>query len=150
MSLWGDERFAGAPPGGYGVGGGRPTAADLPRLLELWDEMDEKFGGRQDRPNLFSVPVMVTLVACDGETGTIEGAIYGEYVVDWTAIGTSRKAARQIDALWPTLNECLRESCIRVTRVLVPSRLERQMAKILPQLRNITNAFAQFVFNVRR
>jgi hypothetical protein len=126
------------------------TLEDTPRLLDLWDAMDRKFGGKQDRPNLFeSVPVVLTLVAVEDATGIIEAAFYGETVVDWTMIGTSRRVARTIDSLHETLFEFLYERGIRVTRVLVPLAIEKHMEKLLPRLRNITQLVAQFVCTIR-
>ena len=121
---------------------------DLPRLRELWAEMDEKLGEKQDKPDLFAMPVLLTLVAED-TSGKLIAAIYGEAVVDWAMIGTDRAAARSIDELWPQLTFFLFERTVRVTRVLVPMRLRRHMARLLPQMRDITQLFAQFSCTIR-
>lgn len=122
---------------------------DLPELQALWDEMDAKLGAKQDRPDQFAMPVLLTLVAVDDVTGKIETAIYGECVVDWTMIGTSRRAARTFGELHPWVALFLFSRSIRVARILVPRRMERHMKKMLPGLRNITQSFAQFVCNIR-
>lgn len=122
--------------------------SDLPRIHELWAEMDRKFG-RQDRPDLFAMPVLLTLVAED-ENGVVVSALYGECVVDWTMIGANREAGRMVDKLFPYLEHFLLERTIRVARVLVPKRIERHMQKLLPQMRNISESFAQFVYVLRK
>lgn len=111
--------------------------------------MDRKFGGKQDRPNLFKMPVLLVLVAVDNVTGVIDSAAYAECVADWTMIGTSRRASRTIDKLHPYLAMFLFGTPIRVTRILIPKRLEKHMARMMPQMRNITHSFAQFVCNIR-
>lgn len=120
---------------------------DLPRLNELWDGMEQRLG-KQDRPDLFAMPVTLTLVAED-ETGTVVAGIYGEAVIDWTMIGTDRKTAESINDLFPMLRQYLGERSIRVARVLVPKRLAKGMAEALPQMVEIGHLFASFVCVIR-
>lgn len=92
---------------------------DMPRLRQLWTEMDARVGEKQDRPDLFTMPVVLALVTVN-EQGVIEDAVYGEAVVDFTVNGISRKVARYIDPLFPTLHFFLFDRNIRVARMLVP------------------------------
>lgn len=120
---------------------------DLPRLLELWAGMEKKLG-RQDKPNLFAMPVVITLVAED-EQGTIVGGVYGEAVIDFTGIGTDRRVAASVSELFIELGIHLRERTIRIVRVLVPRCLAAGMAKALPGLQEITQRYAQFFIKIR-
>jgi hypothetical protein len=145
---FGEDRFAWRLNTLEGVTWRLATRDDMPRLQELWDEMDAKLG-KQDRPNLMQMPVLITLVAVDDVTGRIEAATYGECVVDWTMIGTSRRVARTIKDLHPYLVIFLFTRAIRVSRILVPKRLEKHMQRLMPQMRNITHLFAQFACMIR-
>jgi hypothetical protein len=117
---------------------------DAPRVLDLWAEMDRKLG-RQDKPNLFALPVLLTLVAED-EAGDIVTALYGEAVVDLTLIGMDRRAMESTAELTRPLGGFLRSQWgIRAVRVLVPMRLRKGMKRLLPQFREITELVAQFV-----
>lgn len=145
---FGEDRFAWRLPTQEGLTWRLATMNDLPQLRALWAEMDAKLG-KQDKPDLFDMPVLLTLVAVDDLTGEIATAIYGECVVDWTMIGTSRRAARTLPQLHPWLALFLFPRKIRLARILVPRRLERHMERMLPGFRNITQQFAQFVGNVR-
>lgn len=119
---------------------------DAPRVIELWREMDGKLG-QQDKPNLFAMPVVITLV-CEDEQGVIQSAIYGEAVVDFTAIGTDRGAMTGVHEIFPELARHLSERSIRIVRVLVPKYLARGMARVLPTLTEITQSVAQFVLKI--
>lgn len=120
---------------------------DMASIFLLWQEMDRKLG-KQDKPDLFDMPVMLTLVAED-EAGTIRGAIYGEAVVDFTGIGTDRAVMEAVPDLFPTLRDYLGERTIRVVRVAVPRLLRRGMARALPGLVEITQRLAVFVYTIR-
>jgi hypothetical protein len=120
---------------------------DAPRVVDLWREMDRKLG-KQDSPNLFALPVLVTLVAED-ELGEIVEALYGEAVIDLTLIGCDRRAMASTVELTGPLGSFLKSQWnIRAVRVLVPRRLRAGMKRLLPQFRDITERFAQFVFNL--
>jgi hypothetical protein len=121
--------------------------SDIPRIHDLWTAMEGKLG-KQDKPDLFEVPVVLTLVAED-EAGVIVSAIYGEAVVDWTGIGTDRRAADSLSELFPVLHSFLFDRGIRVTRVLVPRRLAKGMRDVLPWMTDISHKFAQFAYTVR-
>lgn len=120
---------------------------DMPRLTELWDNMDKRLG-KQDRPDLFAMPVVLTLVAED-EHGIIVSGLYGEAVIDFTGIGTDRRAMLTASEIIPTLHEFLLERTIRVVRVLVPKRVAKGMSALLPGLSEITQSFAQFIYQIR-
>ena len=120
---------------------------DMPRIEELWAGMEERLG-KQDRPDQFRMPVVITLVAEDC-TGTVVSAIYGECVVDFTMIGTDRRVARSVKTVIPYLSLHLFPRAIRIVRVLVPHRMARHMERLLPGFTNITQSFAQFVHKIR-
>lgn len=121
---------------------------DLPELRRLWAEMDAKLG-KQDKPDQFRMPVVLTLVAEDDQTGEMLSAIYGEAVVDFTMIGTSRRVARSVKTVIPYIELNLFPRSIRIVRVLVPVRLARHVGRLLPRFTNITQSFAQFVYKIR-
>jgi hypothetical protein len=120
---------------------------DMPHLLELWHSMEKKLG-RQDKPDLFAMPVVLTLVAED-EQGVIVSGVYGEAVIDFTGIGTDRRSMACLGELFPVLEAHLLERTIRTVRVLVPRRLAKGMKAVLPGLSEITQQFAQFVYQIR-
>lgn len=146
---FGDKPLEWRLPTSEGVTWRLATRDDLPELRRLWAEMDARMGVKNDKPDPFAEPVVLTLVAVDAVTGRIDSALYGELVVDWAMIGTSRRTARTINELIPHLALFLFPRSIRAARVLVPRRLERHMAKLVPRLRNITESFAQFAYIIR-
>jgi hypothetical protein len=70
-------------------------------------------------------------------------------VLDVTGIGTDRRAAECLDEFFPILQPHFAARSIRIARVLVPRRLARGMAKILPRMTEITQRYAQFVYRIR-
>lgn len=120
---------------------------DIPSLNELWGAMDKKLG-KQDRPDLFAMPVVLTLVA-ENENGVVVQGIYGEAVIDFTGIGTDRRAMASIGELFPALHEHFFERTIRVIRVLVPKRLAAGMKAMLPGMVELSIKFASFAYTIR-
>lgn len=134
-------------PTGNGLTWRLALPEDMPRLYELWGAMDRKLG-KQDKPDLLKLPVLLALVAED-EAGVIVGGVYGEAVVDFTGIGTDRRAMESAAELFPELREFFRVRSLRVARVLVPRRLANGMRERLPGFREITQRFAQFCYQIQ-
>jgi hypothetical protein len=120
---------------------------DLPRIRELWAAQEAKIGP-QDRPDLFEMPVVLTLVA-ENEHGEVVEALYGEVTIEWTSVGIERAALRTVAELFPYLRKFCGDRTLRLARVNVPRRIAGMMRKFLPSLKQIDEEVAQFVFRIR-
>lgn len=122
-------------------------AEELPLIEDLWC-VQESVIGKQDKPDLFNIPVVLTLVA-ENEAGEIVEALYAEAVVEFTSIGAERGALRSVNELFPHLRRFCGDRSLRVARVNVPRGIARMVRKFLPGLVQLDEELSQFVFRIR-
>lgn len=123
------------------------TPEDQPRIEEIWAEQERAIG-RQDRPDLFEMPVILTLVAED-HAGVVVEALYAELTVEFVSIGTERSALRTVHEMFRHLRQFCGERSMRLARVNVPRRLAGMVRKFLPGLVQTEDELAQFVFRIK-
>jgi hypothetical protein len=124
------------------------TAGDLPRIQELWANQESRIGA-QDKPDLFDLPVLLTLVA-ENAGGVVVEALYIEAVAEFVSIGTERGALRTVHEMFRHFRDFCGQRKIRLARVNVPRRLARMVGRFLPGLDQTEDQLAQFVFRVRK
>ncbi len=63
------------------------TREDMPSIHACWDAQEKRIG-KQDRPDLFSLPTMIAFALVD-EEDVIHGGIYAELTVEMCTFGAS-------------------------------------------------------------
>lgn len=88
---------------------------------------------KQDRPDLFAAPVILTLVAEDF-TGEIVDALYIELIAEITKITANRAGFDAYQLLLPHIRSFLHARNIRVAQMAVLPRWKRVMAASLERM----------------
>ena len=122
---------------------------DLPALTRLWDAA-QAVAGPQERPDLFSFPVVLTLVAED-INGLIVDGLYVEFEGFIRKVGLSRQGMVSAEALVPMLASFLVSRKIRIGRVAAPIRLAKVMAASLRRmgLTEVSESFRYWAMKLR-
>lgn len=122
---------------------------DLPALTQLLDAAHMMVGA-QERPDFFSFPVVLTLVA-ENADGLVVDGLYVEFEAYIRKIGLSRQGMLSAEALVPMLGSFLVSRKIRIGRVAVPVRLARVMRDSMKRmgLVDVSNTFTHWVMKLR-
>ena len=106
---------------------------DLPRIRRLRNISERFLGMPQRDTRLFSMPVLLTLVA-ENERGKIVDCIYMEAQVEVVKIGCDAGAFEESGALNEDLGRWLRSIGIRTVLVTTTERTEKRMTSFLHKL----------------
>jgi hypothetical protein len=99
---------------------------DLPEIEAIIGTTEAKYGA-QDRPDLFSVPVVITLVCRDADGSIVDG-IYVEAIAEIVKFGTNRAAFSAYDALLPHIGGLLANRGFRIAQIATLRRWAGVMA----------------------
>jgi len=121
--------------------------SDLLVIGGLLAEMEKRLG-KQDRPDFFDDPVVLTLVAEDA-TGTVVTALYGEMTVELTSIGLHKPSIESVSEIFPDLQQFFGDRFFRVANVFVPRPLARLLHQLLPGCERTSKKLAHFVYRIR-
>ena len=105
--------------------------------------------GKQDKPDLFDMPVILTLVCEDDETGEVVEALYAECNVDLTSIGLDIQALKTVREIFPTLHRFFGDKTLRLATVSVPKLIAGVMSRLLPGMTRNDGKLVQFVYRIR-
>lgn len=105
---------------------------DEPGIAGVLDAVDNRLG-KQDRPDLYAAPVLLTLVAED-ETGAIVDGLYIELVAEIVKFSDNRRAFDSYEKLLPYIGSFLQSREVRVVQMNVLSRWERVMSGSLERM----------------
>jgi hypothetical protein len=123
------------------------TENDLLAIGGLYADMEARLG-EQDRPDFFSDPVVLTLVAED-ETGTVVSALYGETTIELTSIGLHKPSIETISEIFPDLKQFFADRFYRVANVFVYKPLARLLRKFIPGCVQTKDTLARFTYRIR-
>lgn len=108
----------------------------LPRdsegMLRLLERVEQRFGP-VDRPDPFSPPVLVTIVA-ENELGEIVDGLYVELVAEIVKFSDSRRAFSAYPLLLPHIGALLQARKVRIAQMFVRTRWERVMRPALMKM----------------
>jgi hypothetical protein len=123
---------------------------DLPALTRLLDDAHSMVGA-QERPDFFSFPVILTLVA-ENSDGIVVDGLYVEMEAYIRKIGLSRQGMLSAEALVPMLGSFLVSRKVRIGRVAVPKRLARVMRESMERmgLVDVTEKFSHWAMKLRQ
>lgn len=105
---------------------------DMPEIESIIGKMEAKYGA-QDRPNLFSVPVLITLV-CRDTDGRIVDGLYVEAIAEIVKFGTNRAAFSAYEKLLPHIGGLLAARGFRIAQMATLKRWASVMALPLTML----------------
>lgn len=122
---------------------------DIEAIDALLDREEAKFG-RQDRPNLFEPPVMITLVA-KNEAGEIVDGLSIELVAEIGKLTTNREGFSAYPKLLPHIGGFLQARGVRVAQMAVASRRVPAMQPMLEEMgfRPVEPVLSMWVRKVR-
>jgi hypothetical protein len=121
--------------------------SDLLAIGGLFAEMEARLG-KQDRPDFFSDPVVLTLVAQD-ETGAVVSALYGEATIELTSIGLNKPSIETVHEIFPDLHQFFSDRFYRIAHVFVHKPIARLLRKLLPNCEPTSKTLAHFVYRIR-
>lgn len=121
--------------------------ADLLAIGGLLAAMEARLG-KQDRPDFFDDPVVLTLVAEDA-AGTVVSALYGEMTIELTSIGLDKPSMETVSEIFPDLHQFFGDRFYRVANIFVPKPLARLLRKLLPGCVQTSDTLAHFIYRIR-